>query len=165
MSTVYILNKERVEGRDDLIRDRYGTVYKLSDLGEPLPVDCPVAEPKDAGKVAGMQPDPAEFVMLRYLVAKMGKDVAHFFAIPGPFRFSWQLRGAMEKLLLDYMRNPDLVLELARTTTDFCTAAIEMAPEETSTLQDWLERRRAHVASCRSELSVGHLDLLGWIPS
>lgn len=45
------------------------------------------------------------------------------------------------------------------------TAAIEMAPEETSTLQGWLERRRAHVAGNRSELRVGHLDLLGWIPA
>ncbi len=57
----------------------------------------------------------------------MGKDVAHFFAIPDLFRFSWQLRGGMDKLLLDYMRNEDLAFALARVTTDFCKAALGLA--------------------------------------
>jgi uroporphyrinogen decarboxylase len=61
------------------------------------------------------------------MVNKLGSDVAHFFAIPGPFRFSWQLRGAMERLLLDYMRAPQLALDLARITTDFSLAALEKA--------------------------------------
>lgn len=43
-------------------------------------------------------------------------------------------------------------------------AAIKIAPKEASTLQSWLQRRRAHVAGGRSELDVGHVDVLGWIP-
>ena len=47
---------------------------------------------------------------------------------------------------------------------DWLAAAIEIAPEETSTLQSWVQRRHAHVAGGRSELNVGHVDILGWIP-
>ena len=128
VSTVYIMKKERT-GEADLVADKYGTIYRLSDLGEPLPVKGPIQDPSDTSKIEGMKPDPEDFVMLRYLVAKMGTDVAHFFAIPGPFRFTWQLRGGMEKLLLDYMRNPDFALEMHRITTDFSIAAIETAAD------------------------------------
>ena len=128
ISTVFVIKKERVDR--DLVRDKYGTTYRLSHVGEPLAMDGPVQGPGDLGKVTDlMKPDPGDFVMLSYLVGKMGADVAHFFAIPGPFRFSWQLRGAMEKLLLDYMLSPDLALELARITTDFCNAAVKMAAD------------------------------------
>ena len=128
VSTVFIMKKERTGNKDQVV-DKYGTVYRLSDAGEPLPIAGPIAGPEDTGKVAGMKPDPEDFVMLRYLVAKMGTDVAHFFAIPGPFRFTWQLRGAMEKLLLDYIRNPEFALEMHRITTGFCLSAIEMAAD------------------------------------
>ena len=126
ISTVFIIRKERT-GERDLVRDKYGTVYQLSDVGEPLPVQGPVGGLQDLKKVAPMNPDPADYLMLQVLVQTMGKEVAHFFTIPGPFRFSWQLRGGMEKLLLDYMRNPELALALARVTTDFCKAALGMA--------------------------------------
>lgn len=125
ISTVFIIRKERVA--EDRVRDKYGTVYQLSDVGEPLPVEGPVQSLKDIGKITPMEPDPADYAMLEYMVARMGKDVAHFFTIPDPFRFSWQVRGGMEHLLLDYMRAPDLALELARLTADFCKAALEMA--------------------------------------
>jgi uroporphyrinogen decarboxylase len=127
ISTVFVIRKERVG--EELVRDKYGSTYRLSDVGEPLPVDGPVQGPRDIRKIADMEPDPADYAMLHYLVAKMGKDVAHFFAIPGPFRFSWQLRGAMEKLLLDYMTNADFALTLGRITTDFCKAAIGLAAD------------------------------------
>lgn len=127
ISTVYIMDKERAgEGR---VRDRYGTEYLLSDEGEPLPVEGPVKGPGDLAALGEMAPAPAELRMLRYMVARMGREVAHFFAIPGPFRFSWQLMGGMEKLLLDYMRRPELVLDLARITTRFTLEAIDLAAD------------------------------------
>ena len=129
VSTVYIMKKERVPGEENRVVDKYGSVYRLSDLGEPLPVAGPIGGPEDLAKIAGMRPDPEDFVMLRFMVGRMAADVAHFFAIPGPFRFSWQLRGAMEKLLLDYMRNPDFATALHRITADFCLAAIEGAAD------------------------------------
>ncbi len=127
ISTVFIIKKDRVG--EDKVRDKYGSVYQLSDLGEPLPIDGPVKGPEDIKKITPFEPDPDDFLMLKYLMDSMGRDVAHFFAIPGPFRFSWQLRGGMEHLLLDYMKRPELALELARITTDFSKEAMGMAAD------------------------------------
>jgi hypothetical protein len=42
-------------------------------------------------------------------------------------------------------------------------AALEIAPESRMALTSWHQRRRAHVAAGRSELRVGHVDLVGWL--
>ena len=124
ISTVFIIRKERIGG--DLARDKYGTTYHLSEVGEPVPVEGPVQRVADIAKLT-FEPDPGDYAMLQYLVSTMGRGVAHFFAIPDLFRFSWQLRGGMDKLLLDYMRDEDLAFALARVTTDFCKDALGLA--------------------------------------
>jgi hypothetical protein len=43
------------------------------------------------------------------------------------------------------------------------SAALEIAPESRLALTSWHERRRAHVLASRSKLSVGHVDLVGWL--
>ena len=43
------------------------------------------------------------------------------------------------------------------------TAAVEVAPEQSSALEDWAERRRRHVTRGRSTLTVGHVDILGYL--
>jgi len=42
-------------------------------------------------------------------------------------------------------------------------AALEIAPESRAALTSWHERRSAHVHADRSELRVGHVDLVGWL--
>jgi SAM-dependent methyltransferase len=42
-------------------------------------------------------------------------------------------------------------------------AALEIAPESRLALTSWFERRRAHVLAGRSALTVGHVDLAGWL--
>jgi hypothetical protein len=42
-------------------------------------------------------------------------------------------------------------------------AALEIAPESRMALTSWHERRRAHVLAGRSEITVGHVDLVGWL--
>lgn len=42
-------------------------------------------------------------------------------------------------------------------------AALEIAPDSRMALTSWHERRRAHVLAGRSSLSVGHVDLVGWL--
>jgi len=42
-------------------------------------------------------------------------------------------------------------------------AALEIAPERERVLADWHDRRCAHVDAGRSQLRVGHVDLIGWI--
>ena len=42
-------------------------------------------------------------------------------------------------------------------------AAVEIAPEHTSTIRSWLARRLAHVEAGRSRVIVGHDDLAAWL--
>lgn len=42
----------------------------------------------------------------------------------------------------------------------WCQAAIAIAPHRAPALQGWLTRRRAHIAAARSELRVGHVDIV-----
>jgi hypothetical protein len=42
-------------------------------------------------------------------------------------------------------------------------AALEIAPDQRATLERWHGRRREHVAAGRSELRIGHVDLVGWL--
>ena len=125
VSTVFLTGRRRY--KDDLVRDKYGIVYHLSPHGEPYAVDGPIHDASDLARLEGMKPDPLDFLMLQYVVGKIGRKRAHVFSVPGTFRWSWSLRGAMEHLLLDYAANPDLAQALARVATDFCNAAVEKA--------------------------------------
>jgi len=44
-------------------------------------------------------------------------------------------------------------------------AALEIAPEQQAMLESWHDRRREHIENGRSVLRVGHIDLVGWLPS
>jgi len=43
----------------------------------------------------------------------------------------------------------------------WCHAAIEIATHRAPALHGWLARRRAHIEAARSELYVGHIDMIG----
>jgi hypothetical protein len=43
-------------------------------------------------------------------------------------------------------------------------AASEIAPQQSSQIQDWLSRRLAHIAQGRSRVTVCHEDLAAWPP-
>ncbi len=109
-------------------RDKFGTVYYLSPHGEPLPVEGPIKELSDIkgfDMVSKLKEN--DFAGVQYVINKIGRDKAHFINILDPFKLSWRLRGGMQNLLMDYMLNPQLVHALARISTDFDLAAIEIA--------------------------------------
>lgn len=112
------------EGRG---RDKFGTVYLFNEHGEPVSVDGPIKSREDleefdmvsmleAGDLGGS----------KAVIDKTGKDKAHFVGISDPFRMSWLLLGKMETLLMAYILDPRLVHGLARVTTDYNKAAIDM---------------------------------------
>ena len=45
---------------------------------------------------------------------------------------------------------------------DWFNAASKVDPDRASELRDWRERRLAHIEGDRSQLVVGHADLIGW---
>jgi hypothetical protein len=63
----------------------------------------------------------------------------------------------------DWLINPEEhALQLA-LLDGWLGAALEIAPESRLALTSWHARRRAHVLAGRSELRVGHVDLVGWL--
>jgi len=109
-------------------RDKYGTLYSLSEHGEPVPIEGAIKSASDIkgfDMISRLKSD--DFTRVEYVIDKVGKDKAHFLTITDPFKVSWRLRGGMEHLLMDYMLNPKLVHALARIATDFNMAVIDMA--------------------------------------
>jgi uroporphyrinogen decarboxylase len=110
---------QREKVGENRIRDEAGIVYHLSDHGEPFPIDGPI---KEAADVKGFRLDPpseAELIGLQFAAQKFKGRRALVFLTPGPFRFSWGLRGGMQNLLVDYLLQPQLAHELARISTDY----------------------------------------------
>ena len=113
---------------ENMGRDKYGTVYHLSEHGSPMPVAGAIAEPSDLvgfDMVSGLEMD--DFAGVRYVIDRLGKEVAHFVTITDPFKVSWRRRGGMQSLLMDFALRPQFVHDLARIATDFDKAAIDMA--------------------------------------
>jgi len=113
---------------EDHGRDKYGTLYSLSEHGEPVPVEGAIKSALDIkgfDMVSRLESD--DFTRVQYVIDKVGKDKAHFLTITDPFKISWRLRGGMQHLLMDYVLDPELVHDLARIATDFDMAVIDMA--------------------------------------
>lgn len=115
---------------DNLGRDKFGCVYHLSAHGDPMVVEGPIQDASDVtGYDMASRLEADDFAKLSYINKKTGVDRAHFMGLNDPFKISWQLRGGMDTYLADYAWHPSVVHALSRVTTDFCIAAIEMAPK------------------------------------
>ena len=115
---------------EDRARDKFGTTYRLSEHGEPLPIDGPIKSKSDLkgfDMVSRLAPE--DFAKLEYVVDRVGQDRACIVSVTDPFKLSWQRRGSMEHLLMDYADDPEMAHALARIATDFDTAVIDMALE------------------------------------
>ena len=116
--------RERVDSEH--IRDSIGVVYHLSDFGEPYPVDGPIKAHSDLQGFQLRSPDDADFLMLDVLRSSF-PEKAIAYHMPATFKLSWTLRGSMERLLMDYILDPDLVHGLARLVTDHCLKVVDRA--------------------------------------
>jgi uroporphyrinogen decarboxylase len=128
-SYIFSMGLDHITG--DTCRDKYGTLYSLSEHGEPMPFKGPIEDVSDLkgfDMVSKLVPD--DFAGFRFIVNKMGSNIAHFMTISDPFKVSWRLRGGMQNLLMDYVLRPQLVHDLARISTDFSMAAIDIAVAE-----------------------------------
>jgi uroporphyrinogen decarboxylase len=112
---------------DTHLRDKYGCVFIASEHGAPIVIDGPIKESKDLigfEMVSKLTPDDLDNA--RFTVEKSGREKAIMVWLEDSFKLSWQLRGGMEHLLLDFGMNPTLVHDLARVTTDYNIALVEM---------------------------------------
>lgn len=114
---------------EERCRDKFGTVYYLSEHGEPCPLDGPI---KDISDLSGFDMvsklEKKDFAGVKHVIDKT-EDMSHFVCITDPFKVSWRRRGGMQNLLVDYLTDPELVHGLARISTDFDMAVIDMTVE------------------------------------
>jgi uroporphyrinogen decarboxylase len=127
-STLFSTDLRQVaEGRG---RDKFGTLWSLSEHGEPLPIEGPIKEMSDLdGFDMVSKLDVKDFEAVRYVIDRVGRSRAHFVTVQDPFKIAWSLRGSMELFLMDYVLNPELVHRLARIATDYDKAAIDLAAD------------------------------------
>jgi uroporphyrinogen decarboxylase len=129
ISAVFTAGGTRIEGKPNYHMDDLGVVYKHSEHGDPFPVDGPIQNAEDLKNYRMPDVTSDHFEIFRYL-REQAPEKALVFIVPGPFKLSWGLMGALQKMLLAYAMTPDLCLQLARMTTDFALSAIEMAISE-----------------------------------
>jgi hypothetical protein len=64
----------------------------------------------------------------------------------------------------DWHIGPDQVSLQKMLVHGWLDAAVEMAPEEVGQLQAWSSRRGMQIETSRLQISVGHVDVAGWLP-
>jgi SAM-dependent methyltransferase len=64
----------------------------------------------------------------------------------------------------DWLLSPDQSELQKELIEGWACAAIEIAPDDTRTIQNWLGRRLAHLEAGRSHIVVTHEDLAAWPP-
>src|SRR5438067_5228955 len=69
----------------------------------------------------------------------------------------------VERARSNWQLTPDDRELQSRLVSGWADAALEIAPERTPTIRDWLGRRLAHIDAGRSRVTVGHDDLAAWL--
>lgn len=120
-----------LESEEDIggqrFRNEWGIVKERSPHGLPVPVGHPIGSAADLDAYRRPTPDPHKAAF----VARIQRDRFHgrkalYFMVRGVFTSSWYLRG-MERLLMDFVRAPELVERLARLVTDYDLELLELA--------------------------------------
>jgi uroporphyrinogen decarboxylase len=123
VTAIWLPGRERVDEKHT--KDGLGVIYKMCDVGEPMVVDGPIKEPSDLKGFKLRRPQEPDYIMLDVL-RKAFPDKAVAFHTAATFKYSWSLRGGMEKLLVDYIERPEFVHDLARIVTDMVIEAVEI---------------------------------------
>ncbi|MBU2602449.1 MAG: cobalamin-dependent protein [Actinobacteria bacterium] len=119
-----------VEVGPGMVRDRYGNLYRLNEHGEPVLAEGPVTGLGDVpGLAMASRITADDFESVRFVRGLLGPDRPLVFYFLDTFKLSWLARGGMQKLLVDYVKRPELVHALAREATEVTAATIRGAAE------------------------------------
>jgi uroporphyrinogen decarboxylase len=101
-------------------KDAWGITFKRNPHGLGFPMDGPVKSMADLKAYRPPRIDPdLDFVMLNIVKARFGGRRAVVFCSNDCFVTSWELRGGLEHLLIDYRENSALAHGIARVSTDY----------------------------------------------
>ena len=101
-------------------RDNWGIVFKRNPHGLGFPMEGPIQSLSDLKSYKPPKVDPdVDLMMLNMMKSRFEGKRAVIFSSSDVFVTSWELRGGLERLLIDYMDNAELAHGVARLTTDY----------------------------------------------
>ncbi|RJP65547.1 MAG: hypothetical protein C4532_17620 [Candidatus Abyssobacteria bacterium SURF_17] len=105
---------------DGYFKDAWGITFKRNPHGLGFPMDGPVKSMADLKAYRPPKIDPdVDFVMLNMLKSRFDGKRAVVFCSNDCFVTSWEVRGGLEHLLVDYLENAELAHGIARVSTDY----------------------------------------------
>ncbi|MBN1883636.1 MAG: hypothetical protein JW885_15820 [Deltaproteobacteria bacterium] len=107
--------------------DEWGVTYKLDPNGEALVVKGVIEKMEDLDSYRTPEPKETDLLALSYCNARFKGERALVMSLRCPFRLSWNLVGGMNKLLVLYRRNPEMVHRMARIATDYIFKEIDLS--------------------------------------
>ena len=114
---------------ENTVRDEWGIVWRTPPFGVAYAVGHPLENEADLADYEPPDPDTDyRLDSLQAAVERFKGRKAIVFLGHDAFEFSHYLRG-MDKLLMDYVLNPELVHRLARMITDYKTRVLERAAQ------------------------------------
>ncbi len=109
-------------------RDKYGRGYILSENGMPAVIEAAVsstAELRDYDMVSRIEK--SDFRGLQRVIELLGNERAHCLNINGPFQEAWNVMGGMDKTMLGFLEDPELVHGVLQEVTRFNNALMDEA--------------------------------------
>jgi uroporphyrinogen decarboxylase len=127
---ITVFEDGRTEWLDEVTyRDEWGITWQVGGDGIPYCVGHPIERPGDLDAYRRPDPDaPHRLETLRLAVERFGGRRAVVFLGHEAFEFSHYLRG-MERLLMDYVLEPEFARRLARLVMDYKRRVLERAAE------------------------------------
>ncbi len=125
-SNVYNTDLRAVD--QHLGRDKYGRGYILSENGMPAiiePAVSSIGELRRYDMVSRIEK--SDFRGLRTVVDRLGDERAHCMSINGPFQEAWNVMGGMDKTMVSFIQEPELVQGVLQEVTRFNKALMDEA--------------------------------------
>ncbi|GAB4339024.1 MAG: uroporphyrinogen decarboxylase family protein [Candidatus Abyssubacteria bacterium] len=113
---------------DGYFKNKWDITYKRNPFGLAFPMDGPIKSPSDLNSFTPPKIDPdIDLMMLGMARGRFGNERAVSFSTHDCFVLSWQLRGGIDRLLVDYIDNPQLAHDLARMSVDYHKELVALA--------------------------------------
>ncbi len=125
-SSVYNTRLEAVN--EHLGRDKYGRGYILSENGMPAiiePAVSSIGELQSYDMVSRVEKH--DFAGLRTTVARLGNEHAHCLNLNGPFQETWNVMGGMDKTMIAFVEQPEMVHGVMQEVIRFNKALMDEA--------------------------------------
>ncbi|MCP4184256.1 MAG: hypothetical protein GY761_13230 [Hyphomicrobiales bacterium] len=101
-------------------RDKYGRGYILSESGMPAIIEPAVRCMKELRSYDMVtRIERHDFAGLRTVVERLGNEHAHCLNLNGPFQEAWNVMGGMDKTMIAFIEDPELVHGVMREVTRF----------------------------------------------